>query len=559
MGEWYGWELDHDRTHNRIDTDGKVLDAIAYKYKKDFDKVNKDIFSRWGKSGKINTEDLAKPLTKLQRRDLERKARRLLKSGEFSEDAVFTRRLERIFNKKTIRRQEYIELSLNEVTSRIKLQQKGKILGSLYQTWLDGERSVARLTNSAFTMAGDDFIFKNIVKKWQGGDLLSRLHHQAFESAEAYYRMVKSALDAGAGVKGIAQITKYFFSNGDYRAKRILITESARINSEAKLSGYKKAGVKYYQYISVMDDRTTDICVGLDLKVFRVDKMKIGVNAPPTHVNCRSSTKAYFIDDRTGQGGNYPPPKPEPKNEPSVPIVPRKKKPKKVKPSGVKPIEGFGFNEKYDLLLKDVYEKALEVVSTLPLPDKIASGKGSYSPLFRRIEARPKDRETFWHEYGHFIDSILAEEGIYSSQKLLAKAHEKEYARHVKGKNKQVLAEEFRDKYYKKEETFFTRGRYKGKRKGTKYIENSPEIPAWSDIMDSLTSGAFHKNFIHGHGSRYYNARSHAKNAENFANLFQLYTEGGKIWKDTVEMFPDLTADFEKIMDDVISGKRKGK
>ena len=300
------WETQHDRMSGRIDNDARVLDRIAKQYDDDINKVMDDVMERWGSKGAVKPVDLVKPLTVKQRASFVKDLDRLIASGKHSDDKQFTRKLERMRGRKTITRQHYIEMNLARVVSRIRMEQKGKLLKSLYQSWLDSERTVARLSNVGFTMSGDDFIFKRIGARFQGTSLLSRWYHQGSTMAEQFTFATSKALKKGVSAKGLKEVTKYFFSNGDYRAKRILITESARINSEAMMAGYKKANVKYFQYIAVMDSRTTDICIRKDLKVYRVDKMVVGKNAPPLHVNCRSSTKGYFVDDRTGQGSNYP-------------------------------------------------------------------------------------------------------------------------------------------------------------------------------------------------------------------------------------------------------------
>ena len=306
MGVRYSWEREHDEISNRIDTDARVLDRIAKRYSKEFDKELNKAIRMFGSNGRLDPMKMHRSITIKQREVLRKSIRGWLKSGIYEQDKTFTNKMNRVLHKPNITREEFLALNFHSITSRIRLEQKGKLLRSMYQTWLDSERTVARLTNVAFTRAGDDFIFKRIGANFQGTSMLSRFFHQASEMVDQFMYAVRIAMNKGADIKGMALVVRYFFSKGDYRAKRILLTESTRISTEAKQMAFEKSGVKYYQYISVMDDRTSKICVGLDLHIYKVSKMRIGENAPPTHPNCRSSIKAYFIDDQTGETGNYP-------------------------------------------------------------------------------------------------------------------------------------------------------------------------------------------------------------------------------------------------------------
>ena len=50
---------------------------------------------------------------------------------------------------------------------------------------------------------------------------------------------------------------------------------------------YKEAGVEYYEYLAVGDDRTSEECMDLNGKIFRLDEARVGENFPPMHPNCR--------------------------------------------------------------------------------------------------------------------------------------------------------------------------------------------------------------------------------------------------------------------------------
>jgi SPP1 gp7 family putative phage head morphogenesis protein len=49
------------------------------------------------------------------------------------------------------------------------------------------------------------------------------------------------------------------------------------------------AGVKEYEILAVQDRRTSKVCKEQDGKIYKFNKMEVGVNYPPFHPNCRTT------------------------------------------------------------------------------------------------------------------------------------------------------------------------------------------------------------------------------------------------------------------------------
>lgn len=88
-----------------------------------------------------------------------------------------------------------------------------------------------------------------------------------------------------------------------FAARRLAITESARVMSEIQLNSFEKGGFTKYIWITEMDDRTCPVCSALDEEVFDIDRSEIGANLPPLHPFCRCSVAAY-VDDLDDKGYN---------------------------------------------------------------------------------------------------------------------------------------------------------------------------------------------------------------------------------------------------------------
>ena len=72
-----------------------------------------------------------------------------------------------------------------------------------------------------------------------------------------------------------------------------MITESARIQTEAQKQSLERNGFEYYEYIACGKSDVCEICKSLDGKHFKVKDMMIGENAPPMHPFCHCSTAAW--------------------------------------------------------------------------------------------------------------------------------------------------------------------------------------------------------------------------------------------------------------------------
>lgn len=89
----------------------------------------------------------------------------------------------------------------------------------------------------------------------------------------------------------IAKIRKEFRVSAS-EAKRLAVTEGARVATEAQRQSYKSNGYDEYEFIT--EPTACDICKALNGKIFKVKDMEPGENAAPMHPHCHCSTAAHF-------------------------------------------------------------------------------------------------------------------------------------------------------------------------------------------------------------------------------------------------------------------------
>ena len=78
-------------------------------------------------------------------------------------------------------------------------------------------------------------------------------------------------------------------------AEAITRTAVQHVASQARVSTWEANDdiVVGYQWVSVLDNRTTTLCRSLDGRVYKIGKGPL----PPAHINCRSTTVAELADD----------------------------------------------------------------------------------------------------------------------------------------------------------------------------------------------------------------------------------------------------------------------
>lgn len=94
----------------------------------------------------------------------------------------------------------------------------------------------------------------------------------------------------------VAQLRKEFNVTAS-EAKRLAVTEGARVATEGQKQAYIANGYDEYEFIA--EPSACRDCAKLDGKIFKVKDMEPGENAAPMHPWCHCSTGAY-VDDKAG-------------------------------------------------------------------------------------------------------------------------------------------------------------------------------------------------------------------------------------------------------------------
>lgn len=111
------------------------------------------------------------------------------------------------------------------------------------------------------------------------------------------HRSLTSSIMRGTGPDQAIKDIAHQFDVSLSSAARLVQTEEAYFTAVAQKDVFKELDVEQYQIIATLDGHTSDICQGLDGKVFKMSEYEAGVTAPPFHVRCRTTTAPYFDDE----------------------------------------------------------------------------------------------------------------------------------------------------------------------------------------------------------------------------------------------------------------------
>lgn len=132
--------------------------------------------------------------------------------------------------------------------------------------------------------------------KWTGEGYSDRIWSNTGALASSVKDELLVTLMTGRTVRDTSQAIAERFEVGQNKARRLVRTESAFFHNQMELLSYEDAEITKYKFVAVLDRRTSKICQEHDNKVYDTDKAVPGVNYPPLHPWCRSTTIAHDDD-----------------------------------------------------------------------------------------------------------------------------------------------------------------------------------------------------------------------------------------------------------------------
>ncbi|MDK4472292.1 minor capsid protein [Fusobacterium necrophorum] len=190
----------------------------------------------------------------------------------------------RISHLDTIRAQ--IDIELSKVSTEAVESTRKALYGVYGDTYKEvvGDLGVKSMFSNEIAKAVID-------RPWSGANYSSRLWGNSERLARVLKQEVTTGMIQGINLKTMGKrISDKIEGAKKNDVERLLRTEVNYTLNQATLDGYKDAKVEKYEFDATLDSRTSQICAELNGEVFEVNKTAVGVNYPPMHPRCRSTT-----------------------------------------------------------------------------------------------------------------------------------------------------------------------------------------------------------------------------------------------------------------------------
>lgn len=128
-------------------------------------------------------------------------------------------------------------------------------------------------------------------RPWSGANFSQRLWSNTDKLAQTVKQEIVNGMIQGINLQTmIKRVSERFETAKKNDVERLLRTEVNYTLNQATLDGYKEAGIEKYEFSATLDSRTSQICSELNGEIFEIKKIAVGLNYPPMHPRCRSTT-----------------------------------------------------------------------------------------------------------------------------------------------------------------------------------------------------------------------------------------------------------------------------
>lgn len=144
-----------------------------------------------------------------------------------------------------------------------------------------------------------DVIESAITTAWSRANYSDRIWKRKKELGKTVEEILRKGMLMGYSN---ARMTKQLAEQMDVslrQAGRLIRTETCYVANQATLQSYKELDVEEYEFLATLDLLTSQTCRHLDGKKYPRNQAQVGLNYPPMHPHCRSST-IPVVDETEG-------------------------------------------------------------------------------------------------------------------------------------------------------------------------------------------------------------------------------------------------------------------
>ena len=133
--------------------------------------------------------------------------------------------------------------------------------------------------------------------RWDGANYSDRIWRDKTRLIQTMEKVLPQSFSRGLSSNELGDMIAKELNTSKNYGRTLARTEVNNLCNQSSLRVYQATGLQEYEYLATLDMRTSDICRDLDGFIGKVSLAQTGVNYPPMHPNCRSTTIPYFPDD----------------------------------------------------------------------------------------------------------------------------------------------------------------------------------------------------------------------------------------------------------------------
>lgn len=149
----------------------------------------------------------------------------------------------------------------------------------------------------AFETPTDQMINEIIRSSWSGKNWSERLWDNTDQLSDDLIETMTTGFAQGKSYRLMTLDLKERLQTDEYKAVRLIRTEASYVANQTKLLVLSNSGVDEFEYVAVLDAKTSEICQDKDGSIVKLKDAEIGINLPPLHPNCRSTFVAKLSDE----------------------------------------------------------------------------------------------------------------------------------------------------------------------------------------------------------------------------------------------------------------------
>lgn len=268
------------------------LESFYTQANKQIDDKLAKVYARYAKENKITVDEAYKILPKAMEKDYKNDVMDYIAKAKSGDPQYRSYLLNQsIMHKHSVLDQLRTEVR-NAVYSIDMDNTQGKFLSKIYQ---NANYQMQYSGDETFAKIDPNKIQQVLEQNWSGqGSFSENIWKNKDKLAKALDEVMMQGIAIGESYDKIAAKLAKKMDTSKSNAKRLIVTEAARMDTEGKLAYYRSTGVKELINIATLDMRTSDICIHIDGTIVPIDEARIGLNVPPFHPWCRTVVSPHY-------------------------------------------------------------------------------------------------------------------------------------------------------------------------------------------------------------------------------------------------------------------------